>query len=1388
MAGVIKKATAPAKTRLKRYLEEISDFTVGQPPSSQEAESYFEKRRDYLQEKIVQISKTVEYLDGKNEEWLNLIKNPANKNAKADEEAYDEMVADEESGLIWIVDRAKEAVISLEAYHQNVVRLLDRITQDVESGTQSSHAASPIHQEHQQSQGQAPVEQRVDFTSNLHRDPVMDYPNQIQVSLPKLSLQEFHGDPKKWREFSAHFRTAVDQQNIPTIQKLNYLLTCLKGSAARAVEGYDICEENYSIIWDTLKRRFGDTTVLKRGLYKELQNLKVNERDLRGLTENVERILRQLESLGEATDQPYLEMMIEQHLPHWALIELYSAKETDQPWTMSKLRRFLESRARRKEEVEQISAQRQSQPKTMKLFNTNAKEPAYKPTSAFSAVEKKGKDRQLPPCAFCGKNHWNDDCSKYDSYEKRIEQARVQKLCFKCLKKGHTSQACIKKPRCFHCKGVHNTALCGGRHKEKKPGHSKDGVNHKSSEGHNEEIVVASTASHTISKHGSEEKDGQVFLLCKTAWIINPEDRSKKVQATIFFDTGCQCSFITEDLANQLKLKCKNQNRMSIAAFAEKEPRAYQSNRVDINILQRDGSTRRVSVNTMQFLTQDFLTTAITNKELWQLQRSNQAVIDVPTAVKKPQIIIGSDYYFSFIHGRTKMLRSGFQMIESTLGWMIGGKGALRRKDDVKRRETAAQAIIINPAIEKQADVSQFWNLETIGIKDPIHKTEEDEALEHFGKSITRDETGRYNVSWPWKTETPQLPTNFTMCVGRLKSTLRRLQEHPDLLEQYDQVFKSQLEQGIIENVEKVESQNITTYLPHQPVITPLKETTKLRVVFDASAKTTQGKSLNDVLLKGPCILPDLCGILLRFRQEKIVILADVEKAFLQVGLHEQDRDCTRFLWLKDKNGTVANNNLEIFRFTRVPFGVVSSPFLLAATLRKHLLDDGTKTAKEIITNLYVDNVMLTAESSKQAIQKYRETKSLFQSAKMNIREFVSNDSNFNNSLPSEDKGANKGTIKVLGLPWSPEEDRIIMKIQVPNESLNTKRKILHFIASNFDPLGWLAPIIIPLKCFLQELWEKEYKWDQELQEEDKRQWINMLQDWKTTESVVPRLVGSEKENIELHIFVDASSKAYAAVAYIKQKSSPHLIFAKARLAPIKGASIPRLELLAALIGVRMLNFIMEQLNLGDAQTYMWSDSKCVLHWIRSSKQVGSKFIQNRLDEIKTTKTKWNYVPSTQNPADVATRGIKSTDLANYKIWWEGPPWLSLYAKDWPKWELSEIEQYPNEARKAEELEKCSATKTQSKSVVVNIVSTKDQQKIQLLNSERFSNWETIKGCLAKVIRFTKNLRNKQRKQTDWEDYRKAEQLLYIQAQSSMITDEERCQLKKIFFSFVTKH
>ena len=151
----------------------------------------------------------------------------------------------------------------------------------------------------------------------------------------------------------------------------------------------------------------------------------------------------------------------------------------------------------------------------------------------------------------------------------------------------------------------------------------------------------------------------------------------------------------------------------------------------------------------------------------------------------------------------------------------------------------------------------------------------------------------------------------------------------------YDNVIHYQLEKGIIEKAKEASADGPKHCLPHHPVINPLKPTTKLRIVYDASAKTRKdNKSLNECLYRGPVLLNDLCGLLTRFRLNHIAIVADIEKAFLQIGLQPDQRDVTRFVWMKyNSQARLDCNNIQEYRFCCVPFGVVSSPFLLGATI-----------------------------------------------------------------------------------------------------------------------------------------------------------------------------------------------------------------------------------------------------------------------------------------------------------------------------------------------------------------------------------------------------------------------------------------------------------------------
>ena len=166
--------------------------------------------------------------------------------------------------------------------------------------------------------------------------------------------------------------------------------------------------------------------------------------------------------------------------------------------------------------------------------------------------------------------------------------------------------------------------------------------------------------------------------------------------------------------------------------------------------------------------------------------------------------------------------------------------------------------------VTKNPNIEDLWNLETIGIVKPVDITDDDRALEQFNKSVCF-ENKRYYITWLWKCEHPDLPDNFDVAFSRLKSLARRLERDKDLLIKYNKVFQSQVQQGVIERVVKNSENTLKHYLPHHPVLTPAKNTTKLRVVYDASVKSRKGgKSLNECLYCGPVLLPDLCGILFR--------------------------------------------------------------------------------------------------------------------------------------------------------------------------------------------------------------------------------------------------------------------------------------------------------------------------------------------------------------------------------------------------------------------------------------------------------------------------------------------------------------------------------------------
>ena len=264
----------------------------------------------------------------------------------------------------------------------------------------------------------------------------------------------------------------------------------------------------------------------------------------------------------------------------------------------------------------------------------------------------------------------------------------------------------------------------------------------------------------------------------------------------------------------------------------------------------------------------------------------------------------------------------------------------------------------------------------------------------------------------------------------------------------------------------------------------------------------------------------------------------------------------------------------------------------------------------------------------------------------MNLREWGPNSKEFLRTIPEQDR-VKETIMKVLGTLWNTIKDHLIVKGSKPTEC-SSKGEVLKSIATVFDPLGFFTPATLRGKLFLQDLWASKKEWDEKLDEVMLHKWMKLQKEMECISMVtIPRFIGNS--NCQLLCFCDASTKAYASVIYLSSDAGVNLLFSKARVAPIKKLGTPRLELLAVLIGVRMLNFVQEQLQLPMEKKFLWTDNQCVLHWIMSKKPP-TTFVQNRVKEITETKDiSFRYVETSQNPTDLATRGVSVE--SQHKIW-----------------------------------------------------------------------------------------------------------------------------------------
>ena len=774
----------------------------------------------------------------------------------------------------------------------------------------------------------------------------------------------------------------------------------------------------------------------------------------------------------------------------------------------------------------------------------------------------------------------------------------------------------------------------------------------------------------------------------------------------VLLDSGSHRTYMTKSLADRLGVKSLHKEQLAVCTFGSKHPHHLETLYVQFELPLHNGATMTMFANVLSgTITRPISRSPVQAQDMPMLTKMQHSLADelpstTPTAPQRIDLLIGSDYYWNILESDRISLPSGLLLLSSRLGFILTGKTGMSVSDGSTSTEVALLLInnqlLQHSVLSMDSDssmVEHLWRLDTIGLTDNPTLSDDDQALQRFNQTV-RFQDGRYHVRLSWKSSDVSLPTNYGLALGRLSSLSRRLSEDPDLLRQYHEVLSQQAAAGVIEPLPGSPDSTAPTlvhYLPHHPVVKQSPSTTKVRIVYDASAKARKGNnSLNDCLHRGPVLLPDLVGMLLRFRLHAIVLVADVEKAFLQIGVLPEDRDALRFFWFRDITASLDDpTNRQVFRFARVPFGLVCSPFLLAATLHHHLQSVRTPVALRILQNIYVDNLVVGCRTVSEAQEIFHEGKRLFSDIFMNLRQWVTNSLEVSRSLPS-DQLDSVVSCKMLGLQWQPQQDllQICPPVHVSSyESPATKRSVLRTFASVFDPLGLFSPVTIRAKLFFQHLWLRNMPWDAPLPPDLAHEWDELVRQLKAiTTVVIPRLVTATSPfTAQLLAFTDASAQSYAAVIFLRVTTSTSvsvkLIFSKARLTPKKigslkpEVSIPRLELLGVLIGVRALQYVKAQFDIPlESSCTLWTDSACVLAWLASSKPL-PRFVDNRVKEIKRhTTISFRYVASESNPADHPTRGMPIAELEASSFWWNGPNWLLESPDKWPTWAVPAVE------------------------------------------------------------------------------------------------------------------
>ena len=1172
---------------------------------------------------------------------------------------------------------------------------------------------------------------------------------QCLSSMPKKEIQIFDGDPLQYHTFIKSFEHCIETKNSNHTDCLYYLEQYTQGQPRELVRScLHMSDGGYRKAKSLLREHFGNehkiaTAYMESALSwpsikpDDTKDLHAYALFLRGCCNAMQDMtyMREL-------DMPSNLLTIIKKLPYrlrdkWRSVVCDFQENHNRRATFKDIVVFLEKQVKiisdpifgdiKDPPGSKDTRRSRSQPLPKSKgsnFATNVT-PARK-----EGMKEKESQMTTKRCLFCEAEHALELCPQLEkrTHDEKYKFLKENGICFGCLCKGHISKYCKKRLRCSICSLKHPRMLhIHSRTKEsnKDPAEVKENT---------KDTAITSVLTSGVTGAGEDN--------CKLA-IVPVQVKARKGNTTVhtyaFLDPGSTASFCTLGLMAKLNLQGRRSNILLRTMGQKKVIETHIVSGLEVAGLDSSDYCSLPGVYTQR-------TMPVNKRNIPQQNDINQwphlKNIHLPELDSEVELLIGSDVPKAL--EPIDVIRSvgdGPYAVKTMLGWTVNGPLDVKT-DALEQSEISANRISV-------VKLDQLWEQQFKTDFPECNRDEQEHSREdqQFLDLVTTSAKlvdGHYCIGLPLRNKDRCMPDNRSVAEQRTLNLKKRFKRDTSFHAEYTKFVSDMISKGYAEKVPDdvlERSDGGKWYLPHHGVLHPQKK--KLRVVFDCGA-TFRGVSLNSQLLQGPDLTSSLIGVLTRCRKEPVVIAADIEAMFHQVKVPTEDRDLLRFLWWPD--GDYSQNMVE-YRMTVHLFGATSSPSCANFSVRKCAEDNinqfSAQAVNTIMNNFYVDDCLASTATEEDAIALYHELRSICHKGGFLLTKWMSNSRQVLAAIPETERAKEVKNLdldhddlpveRVLGVQWCVQSDVFKFKILLKDRPL-TRRGILSAVSSVYDPLGMLAPVVLTAKKILQDLCRKKIGWDDAIPDSIAQDWMTWIQDLHLLEDFqVDRCfkpTSFEKvTHAHLHHFADACEDGYGTATYLvlhDDQGQVHcgFVMGKARVAPLKPATIPRMELTAATMASRMDTLLRKELQMELADSVFWTDSTSVLKYINNKTARFRTFVANRVAAIVKVSHahQWRYVNSVNNPADMASRGLTVKTFLKKAIWVSGPQFLLRPQEEWPQ--------------NPDCLEEISDKDSEVKSMTVNAAQiTPDEVDATTRFITYFSSWTGLKKAAAWMLR-----------------------------------------------------